>query len=290
MLRVFAALIFGVITAGRCFALDINSATDEHEKLVYLNLWGKIEQGDDQKFRSLVIPLLKRGYLVFKINVFSGGGNVAAAIGLGEQIRTLQTRTVSPYKHARIVNNQRVIDRTPTCTFSVQESYGVGDRRVQGHPWCTCASACFLVWASGLIREGGADVIGVHRITYTEAAGKAFGQMSAPQAREVYEQGQKMFQAYLDKLEVPKSIMDRLWATDSQSMHFLSWPEVQLMSSTPFVEEQTLARCGPDRSTHMSAANNWTATQDIEHVNCYRGLLKELMREGAQKYLATYGG
>jgi hypothetical protein len=61
------------------------------------------------------------------------------------------------------------------------------------------------------------------------------------------------------------------------------------MKSTPYLEVQTKARCGSDRTEHMSAANNWTARQDIQHVNCYRGLLKEFMKEGTRKYLASLG-
>jgi hypothetical protein len=287
MLRVLLAIITVlVIGSGKARSLDMNSALDEKEKLAYLNLWGTIQQGDDQKFRGLVRPLVQRGYLIFAVNIFSGGGNVAAAIGIGEQIRALQTRTVSPYKKAYVHNNQKVFTNTPSCSFTEGGAYGVSHKEVMGHSWCTCTSACFLVWASGLIREGG--VMGVHRISYTENVGREFGQLSAPQAREMYQQGQRMYQAYLEKLEIPKTISDRLWATASQSMYFLTWPEMELMQSTPFIEEQTRARCGPDKSTHSSAANNWTSTQDVQHVFCYRGLLKELMREGAQKYLASY--
>jgi hypothetical protein len=80
-----------------------------------------------------------------------------------------------------------------------------------------------------------------------------------------------------------------MWATESENMYYLSKTESDLMKSTPYLEEQTRARCGPDRTEHMSAANNWTARYDLQHVNCYRGLLKEFMREGATKYLANAG-
>jgi len=114
-----------------------------------------------------------------------------------------------------------------------------------------------------------------------------FGQMSGPEARERYLRDQRAVQGYLESLDVPKTISDVMWATESDKMHYLTRAELQLMQSTPYLEEQTRARCGPDRTSHMSKSNNWTSTQDINHVNCYRGLLKEFMREGASKYLAS---
>jgi hypothetical protein len=50
MLRIIFAAILATIAGRQCFALDMNWATDEHEKLAYLNLWGTIQEGDDQKF------------------------------------------------------------------------------------------------------------------------------------------------------------------------------------------------------------------------------------------------
>lgn len=72
-------------------------------------------------------------------------------------------------------------------------------------------------------------------------------------------------------------------------MYYLTWPEHELMQSTPRIEEMTYLRCGKSNTQHMSRENNWTMTQDINHVNCYRGILKEAMREGAAEYLATLG-
>ena len=147
--------------------------------------------------------------------------------------------------------------------------------------------ACFVIWASGITREG--NHVGVHRIYYLGLAGQIFGQKSGPDARAQYQQAQAVYQAYMDKLEVPRTISDVMWATEFADMHYLTEGELKLMQSAPYLEEHTLARCGPDRSTHMSPENNWTATQDIDHVRCYQGILKEFMLEGATKYLAATG-
>ena len=156
---------------------------------------------------------------------------------------------------------------------------------VQGHSWCTCASACFLIWASGATREGGR--VGIHRITW---AGTEFAKLSPHEAREQYERAESNYRAYVSKLNVPTTIVDRMFATGSREMHYLSWPDLQLIQSTPYLEELVLARCGVSKHQKMSAANNWTSTEDPVHVQCYRATLKEMMQSGAKAYLQKYDG
>jgi hypothetical protein len=285
MLRALLTVVW-IIVAGLKpgWALEMNVKTDDKERLAFVNLWGEIEPGDDQKFRGLITPYLRSGYLIFKVNIFSGGGNVGAAMGIGDQIRMLQTRTVAPTRFSDIINDQLIERSYPSCWFS--DDYDI-PRPVEGYSWCTCASACFVIWASGITREG--NHVGVHRIYYLSDAGRRFGQMSGPEAREQYLQAQANYQAYMRKLDIPNTISDIMWATDSRDMHYLSREELAVMQSTPYLEEQTLARCGPDRTIHMSPANDWTSTQDVQHAHCYRGILKEFMREGARNYLAAIG-
>jgi hypothetical protein len=264
-IRFFVCFLSLLLLAGRCPALDMNVRTDDNEKLAFVNLWGKIESGDNQKFRELIMPYLKSGYPIFKVNIFSVGGDVQAAMGIADQIKTLQTRTVAPTRFADIVNGQPIERAYPSCWFT--ENYDT-PKVVDGYNWCTCASACFLIWASGITREG--NHVGIHRIYFTDENGRQFGQLSGPDGRTQYLQAQAYFQTYMKKLDVPSTISDRLWATNSQNIHFLQKDELDLMQSTPYLEEQTLARCGPDRTIHMSEANGWAETQDIQDVNCYR--------------------
>jgi hypothetical protein len=284
MFRILAALIFLAMSPGFGNALDMNVKTNNSEKLAYVNMWGEIISGDDEKFRQMILPVLREGFAVYQVNIFSIGGNVGAAAALGRQIRTLQTRTTAPLKDAPIINNQKVFTNTPVCAFKEGNGFVVYPQFVKGKSWCTCTSACFLVWAGGLVREG--SVIGIHRIYWK---GSEFGNLPAAAAKAQYDQAQAEETAYLKELNVPTTIMERMFATDSHSMYFLTWPEVQLMESTPYVEEMTYSRCGVSHTEKMSAANNWTMTQDIKHVECYKGILTEIMREGARNYLAAYG-
>ena len=233
MLRMIFALLLLVTGTGPLSALDMNWALDKNEKLAYLNLWGKIEPGDDAKFRSVVTPLLRSGYIIFKINLFTGGGSVSAAKGIADQIKVLQTRTVAPTRFSDIVNGRFVERRYPSCWFDKQAGDGVVPNPVEGHSWCNCASACFFIWASGIVREG--NHVGVHRIYYLNDAGRRFGQLSGPEAREQYQRDQRDVQSYLDSLDVPRSISDVMWATELENMHYLTKAELQLMESTPYL-------------------------------------------------------
>jgi hypothetical protein len=284
MVRVlFAALVLAAFAVTHASALDMNVKVDNTTKFAYVNMWGEIQPGDDNKFRQIVLPYVRSGYTIFKINIFSIGGDVAAAMGLADQIRMLQARTVAPSYEAIIVDNQQVKTHNPLCSLDEGNGQGVWPQFVRGQRWCTCESACFLIWASGSVREG--SVIGIHRLYWK---GANFGNLPADTARAQYETAQAHYTAYLKKLDVPETIVERLFATDSHSMYFLTWPEVQLMESTPYLEEMAYSRCGADKTEHASAANNWTETQDIQHVYCVQGILKEIMIDGARKYLATY--
>lgn len=262
----------------------MNVQANKDEKLIYVNMWGDIQAGDDQKFHALILPYLRTGYIVFQVNIFSQGGSVPAAMSLGRRIKTLQTRTVTAYNEAKIINNQRVLTNDAMCTFYEEAGTSVGIKPVRGYAWCSCESACFLVWGSGMTRQGGR--IGIHRFYWK---GPDFGNLPAQKARELYDSTQAEYREYIKQLNVPAAIIDRLFATDSHNMYFLSWPEIQLLDSAPFLEEMVYSKCGKSKHVSMSAENNWTSTEDPQHVYCYRGILKQLMREGAQNYLQSAG-
>lgn len=283
-------------------ALNMKVQTIEDEQIAYVNMWGEIESGDDQKFRTTILPYLKSGFLVAQVNIFSRGGNVHAAMEIGNQIRTLQTRTVGPYWEGIIYNNRHVKSGRISCGLTIQngwqKSYFGGSQKKsiraklpdndQFHggyrKWCDCASACFLIWASGTVREGG--YIGVHRFYWK---GKEFGKLSPSEARAKYRKSKEHYVKYLKKLDVPQSIIDRMFAVDSRSIYYFTQPELKLLQSTPYIEEMTYSRCGRSKATHMTRANNWTAKYDNEHTECYNGILKEVLREGAKAYLRKYG-
>jgi hypothetical protein len=284
MHRVAAAIFLFLFATIQSRALDMNVQANKDEKLIYVNMWGEIQAGDDQKFHALILPYLRTGHIVFQVNIFSQGGDVPAAMSLGRRIKMLQTRTVTASNEAKIINNQRVLTNDAMCIFQEEAGTGTMIKIVRGHSWCSCESACFLVWAGGMTRQGGR--IGIHRFYWK---GQEFGNLPAQKARELYENSQTVFRDYVKEMNVPATIIDRLFATDSHNMYFLSWPEIQLLDSTPFLEEMVYSKCGKSKHVHMSAENNWTSTEDPQHVYCYRSILKQMMREGAQNYLQFAG-
>jgi hypothetical protein len=269
-------------------ALDMNFMINEEEKLLYMHLWGAIVPGDGEKFKSLVLPYIKRGYLLFNVRVFTGGGDVGAAMAIGDQVRTLQAMTTAP---TEFINEPGYVQ----CWFvSWAGKGGIGynpnsnikTSRAGGGPgWCTCASACFLIWASGSSRSG--NIVGIHRIR----PNGTYGNLSVSQAREVYEGIEQHYRDYVSKLNVPATIVDRMFATPYGSMYWLNHSELQLLTSTPYLEELENAKCPPDRTkVEYDSYGNWrSTTEDPIRINCNREILKEMMRDGAREYLAKYG-
>jgi hypothetical protein len=142
-MRKWPAVLLAVAVMGgwqQARALDMNVHTVESDKFAYVNLWGEIKPGDEDKFRQLVLPPLRSGFIIFKVNIFSRGGNVGAAMGIGDQIRLLQARTVAPYKEAKIINNRKVATGRTMCAFDEGNGHHVIPHFVYGPPHCECAS------------------------------------------------------------------------------------------------------------------------------------------------------
>jgi hypothetical protein len=260
-------------------ALDMNIKTDEADRLAYVNLWGRIVKGDDKSFRALVLPYVRAGYLIYQVNIFSRGGNVQAAMRIADQIRTLNARTQAP------VNVQGRIE----CHFAERDGTRIVERVYTrggplGYDWCDCTSACFDIWASGLMRLG--DYIGIHRFRYDE---QYYGALTAEKARAMYVEEQKREEEYFKKLNVPRSIIDRMFAISSTSIYYLTAAEVQLMQATPYLEELIFARCGPGDGKTISQGGSRFHAYEARDKRCFNAVLKEFMRAGAKSYLAVGG-
>jgi hypothetical protein len=285
-----------LIFSGRfVHALDMNAEVNKSDSTVYMNLWGTIEHGDDQKFRSILLPYLRQGDLLFKVNIFSPGGDVQAAMGIGDQIRTAKGMTIAPMKMAQFVDRMMVPTGEVQCWFYSSLNGMVANnwpnhqikRQVAanvGPRWCDCASACFLIWASGLARAG--QWVGIHRFKFNELF---YGNLSPDEAQKAYDTAEKQYVAYLKKLEVPTSIVERMFATPSTSIYYLTPDELQLASSTPFLEELIQAKCGSSKATAYWEGNTHISTEDPAHIECTRGVVKEAMKVGTRDYIAAYG-
>jgi hypothetical protein len=89
----------------------------------------------------------------------------------------------------------------------------------------------------------------------------------------------------LKNLNVPATIVDRLFATDSTHMHYLNNPELELISNMCKRNARRI-----EQSTEYYPNGKWkSTTYDPVRIACYRAIIKELMHEGVKKYLASVG-
>jgi hypothetical protein len=198
---------------------------------------------------------------------------------IADQIRTLNARTQAP------INVQGRIE----CHFAERDGARIMERVLTGsgslgYDWCDCASACFDIWSSGLMRLG--NHIGIHRFRFEEGY---YGALTAENARAMYLDEQKREEEYFRKFGVPSSIIDKMFAVSSASIYYLSPAEVQLMQATPYLEELVFARCGRGDGKALSQGDSRFHPNEGRDNRCFNAVLKEFMRVGAKNYLAAGG-
>jgi hypothetical protein len=103
----------------------------------HVTISGEIKAGDSENLKQLILAQLRAGHLISQFNIYSTGGNVDEAFGMGKQIHVLAAPTNAP-------ELQR--DGTPKCTM------GSLDAEKPRPGSCDCQSACFLVWVAGVGR------------------------------------------------------------------------------------------------------------------------------------------
>jgi hypothetical protein len=253
------------LTGGTAGALSSNVVTDARERLAYINIWGAIIEGDAARFRSLILPLLRSGYAIASVAISSPGGDMIEAMEIGDQVRFLRARTRAP--SARDAQSHRA-----KCFFAeMSQTGGMIERETAQDPAgdsCTCASACLHIWASGSVREG--NIVGVHRF-HTEYS------RPVPEAkrRDDYAATQYVVTSYLLRRGVPKALIDRLFATDFDSIYYLSETEVALVRNGSDFTGYANLRCGSHGGFAKIAGKE----------SCVRSLAAEQARHGARAFL-----
>ena len=102
----------------------------------------------------------------------------------------------------------------------------------------TCASACALIWFGGVERLG---TVGVHRPQINDPM---FRGLSPAEASTAYRRALAMIAAYLDEMEVPKSIIELMVATSSNDIRWVdSLYNIELYRP-PSIAEWADASCG----------------------------------------------
>lgn len=209
-------------------------------------LKGQILSGDFDKVFSLVKanhPFLDR------LSLWSPGGSVEEAMKIGRLVRKAMLYTRSP--------------GPPGLNSLLSDSLN----QICDGADCNCASACFLIWAAGIERDGG--IIGLHRPS-TEST--SFGNLPSQQASSIYRSLLAEINNYLSEMEVPQSLVEAMTGTSSAGIRWLTSEEYKSLQEVPSVAEWVASSCGVNS---LNAA--------IEKLLAGRNDLRELsLKERAQ--------
>jgi hypothetical protein len=246
----------------------------------YVVVRGPIVAGDGERFRKLVLDMIKRGLAPGLVRVYSPGGDVTEALSIGRQLRTLGASTQAPLRLSDY--NPDVKPGANACAVGEDLNgkwlYYLPPTG-QGDADCVCMSACFLIWAAGTGRHG--DVIGVHRPKFADQAW--YGRLPLEEAKKAYDQSMGQAQAYLREMEIPDSIIKTMFAVDSRSIYYLEKRDrLQMYNSLVHLEEVSLARCG-------NAGSNASFEERAKRSDCL-GALYGADKSGAVEYIKRYGG
>lgn len=106
----------------------------------------------------------------------------------------------------------------------------------------TCNSACFMVWAGGFKREV-YGALGLHRPYFDR---DYFSGLDVDSAERKYNEMVRQVTQYLEKMHVPKSLIDAMMSADSKSLFYVN--EVDLKGKislySPAKQEWLVSKCG----------------------------------------------
>lgn len=244
------ALAFGVsvyTAGGEAAELSWQGSPDGS---AHVFIEGTIDKGDEEKFRSLAVRLIRAGHAILAITVYSPGGSVSTALHIGRQIRTLKSKTNGPMRLPALGRDavsctRKTHDESGNMLPSNQQLHWT---RNSQHPTslmrndarCVCTSACFLIWAGGIQRGG--DWIGVHRPYFDRAE---YARLSPQEAEAAYRTMLGAVRSYLAEMEIPDTIIRKMLSANSENMHYLTTDEAKsLENDRPALEELAIARCG----------------------------------------------
>ncbi len=191
----------------------------------YAVIKGRIETGDSEKFSIL---LNKNQRALNEVLLWSEGGSLDEAMKIGRMIRKALVSTSAP----------RRADGWADGYGDLDVPWSELPRICRGNG-CSCASACFLIWAAGYRRSG--TVLGLHRPSVEEAS--SFAHLSPERASGVYQQILSVVRAYLAEMEIPSRYVDLMTDTDSNKIFWLN-NRAEAISEMPSIAEWLNSACG----------------------------------------------
>ena len=203
--RILITLVICFVIAGwrGLEAANIRLDTDRH----ILVLEGPIVKGDYERVLNS-IRANDGNWLQYVWSLNSPGGDVDEAMRIGRLFKELYIQT-------------QVLDSNDEAK---------------------CASACFLIYIGGVIRDAFANELGVHRPTFSAAE---FAAMSPALAEERYKEMVDLVRRYLKEFEVPENVVAKIFMRDSRDIYWLNQQEVDQLGRKPvWLEQYILASCG----------------------------------------------
>lgn len=211
---------------------------------------GDLVSGDAERLRAFAAA--NRPFL-WQVTLISSGGLVEEGLRLGRVIRDNLLATRAPLAATAVPGRYpNVLAYTPGSGAIGEYRDLLGAGGLNSYEYicsgvgCHCASACFLAWAGGIERSGGA--LGVHRpaVTSTE-----FAATTISEAGRLYEILVSTISNYLIQMEIPERYISTMFNTPAQDIYWLasifgdSVNEPSELEVVPSVEFWLYASCDP---------------------------------------------
>ena len=166
---------------------------DDKGRFARVELTGRITEADVGKFAQLV-ALLRPHFEIVQVELDSPGGDVLAAMQIGEIVRRDWLLTVVP-----------------------------GEPPAKG-----CMSACVLILAAGAVRIVGSDSrVGMHRPYFEQ---DLFAGLDRAQAKTKYDALSQSVAAYLAKMGMSERLYQEMMKVPSNLIRLLSYDDIQVFN------------------------------------------------------------
>lgn len=218
----FLCLSFVLISSVQAATIRLDADSEQ------LYIVGQIVPGDYDRF---VTAIRQTANPITAVNIVSVGGNVQDAVKIGRLIRKLNLATNAPNLASYAPQARALV-----CGAAA---------KIAASP-CTCASACFLIWAAGVTRSG--TDIHIHRISFDATY---YGSLQPGDASAQYRTGIEEVHRYLSEMEIPESIYERMVRMPSYGAELLDPPTTTTLTWPPSFGEWLNARCGGPRNPNF---------------------------------------
>lgn len=196
-----------------------------------LVLEGKIGRGDYDRLRNFLV--IKSNFEKISNGVFlaSPGGYIAEAMKIGRLIRALRLSTDAP---------AGPLSGIPMFGESLIAPNNLVDPRSN----YLCASACFLVYVSGIYRHlNWVGRLGIHRPTHLESNLK---ELSVDQELDLTWRIRTAVKQYLKEMDVPDKYVDLMYSVPPNQVRWITQKEFtsDFQGFVPEFKDWVGAKCG----------------------------------------------